>query len=193
MTQEETARYTFEYDMTPQDFVDFNLYAAIESPRAKKNIRKTRMVYAGIVVAIVLLIVFNNVRSDIHTSLAFINSLSGLYLLFVVIYVFIRYSKKYLRKRVERKTLAFAEKEKNAYAKHAVLSFYDDRIHEKSDFKEETIHYDRICRYHIGENGIYIYTTPSTAFVLPMHAVATDETDGFIAFLKEKLPPEAAE
>lgn len=187
MTVGDQARYEFEYELTLEEYIDFNIYTGVEAARARKVLNRRRLLHA-------LIVAFAIVMAGLHAHRAGIDaarhSTSFLLYLYVALFstiMLILLSTPALRKRARRMAVKFSQREESAYSKSAVLAFYESHIYEKSELKEERIQYDKISRCHIGADAVYIFTTAVNAYILPKRVLG--QTEGaFIAFLREKLP-----
>jgi len=173
-------QFKLDINLTEDDYLEYNLFHAMQSNTGKKQIRKSRIflaVVTVILIAIVFLILGCTFFSITYAIL--LGLFMGLYILFLV-NVVKRNIKSQIKKLKKTGKLPF-----DAVSR---LEFHEDKIIEITDSKRIEQGYEvleRICI--VGDRFVYLYYSSIGAFILPVPQIKNQiDQDDFLNFLFQK-------
>ena len=174
--------FQFDVMLTEEDYLVFNDFHAIHSPSGKKTVRRSRIVFAALMVALALL--FFVLMGFTTFTIIYGISLcvyTGIYLVF-----FPKVIKRNIRKNLKRALKAG----KPPFDPYARLEFYDDRYADISPGKRTEMQYSVIDRICVIENRyIYLYISSIQATIIPIpQLLSRYRVEDFLYFLSQKCP-----
>lgn len=169
---------TIEYDVTEQDYLNFNLYHAGHS-RYSKN--QTFMLRYG--AALLMLLAFFVLYRGSMLAVAI-----GIVFVIMWIVLFPKYYEGLIKRSVKK---MISEGKNNDFIGHQRLTLKDDCIEEATRDSTSATKYSAVEKLCYGYDCIYVYIGALKAFIIPVTAF-TDEAqrNEFINTLKEKIGPE---
>ncbi|MCL2563022.1 MAG: YcxB family protein [Oscillospiraceae bacterium] len=168
-------RYQFEYKLTEEDYLDFNVFRLHKS---KNN--PTGISWIGLMILLLLSMVM---ISQGNYRLLWLSL--GLLILWVLIKVVT--SRRYGRFSIKKQIQSIAEDGKLPFGKDNIVSFHEDFVFEIADGNESKTIYENLEKVAVGENAIYIYMNAIQAFILPFSIFETEvQRNEFLTFIKQK-------
>lgn len=167
------------YNLTEQDFLDFNSYHAKQSPAIKRSILKQRLMGPVIFLIAAFLAIR---RSDVQQS--YWITLFGI----TSILWFIFYP-KYFYWEISRRTSKTLKKKENAKVLgEKTIRLASGKLKEIGIDNEEIASLDSIEKIEETEKHLFIYISPVSAFIVPIEAFEDRESKKeFISKLKELI------
>ncbi len=169
---------TLNYNLTEEDYIDFNLFHYNNSPKMKKQ--NTRQLVAIPVLFFILgtlYVVFTKPDSILAPLIICILGT----VVWVLAYPF--FVKRELKKQV---VTLMKEGKKDELVGEYTLTINEDGIHEKNHARSVKSDYDIIEKISMDDKHLYIYNGPMSAFMVPHTAFkSTEEEDETVAYIKE--------
>ena len=163
-----------EYEITPEDLIQFNLFHMDMDPQAKKAF----MIQSSI--PSIMLFIFMVYRYY-KASFPFVKGL----LLFVGLVVIWTFGYRFIFKKIlewkMRKILKVKGKDHNFGKK--TMEFHKDYLMETTGGRKKKLFYKDIYRSVETKDYIYIYEAPAVAYTLPKSCLTSEQVE----FIKEKL------
>ena len=173
----------FRFTMTLQDYIDYNIFAATQTPEGKQGRKKYLIRICSLYVA--SMIIFAVLWRNRILSLALMET----YLIIYILIVFRRVSNKSIARRVSRNlTKRINAGEKLFVDSEYVLTLGEDCIHEVSKVDEQRFAYSELFRVYFTLEAVYLFKTANDAYILPARVFTPDKRQQLIDFLSEKLP-----
>lgn len=174
--------YQLNITLTEEDYFAYNYFLSIESSRAKKQLRKTRLKYIGIMTFTIILCFL--IAGTSYFSILY-SLLIGLY---TAIYMLL--FKKILKRRMKVQMKNMKKLGKLPFDTLSKIEFYDDLLVEitASTRTEESYNViERICV--VKDKFILLCKNNFSAYILPI-AQAKEQLDfnAFFNFLSQKCP-----
>ena len=168
--------YTFQYQLTEDDHFGYRLCHNYTTNAYRKKIILHKYLYPVLLVAWVIFLGF--VFSHFHIVYA----ICGAYSIWRIVS---------FRKRVERnirKSLKLeSESGKSPFTAQMKMAFGEEKMEITSEVAESLANYSAIERIVTGPNALYLYTSASTAFILPYRIFASEEEkESFLQFIQQK-------
>lgn len=165
-----------EYEITKQDYIDFNIYHMIHSMAMKRSLFIQRFVSPIIFLVLpILLIKITNMPLWYWYSVFIIS-----FVLWIVFYP------KFLKKSVERKISKMLEEGKTTgiLGNHS-FSFTEEGVVDKTEFSETK--YSLIEKVVESETHIFIYVSAVMAYIIPIRIFGNvDEKIIFLNILNNR-------
>lgn len=171
--------YKFQYSLSEQDYLAFNIYHAFNSPLGKKRMAIYRFVYP---LAILVVGLACGMLTDEPIVAWYFRIAFGLFALCWFIF-FRRIMVAFIKRNIAK----IKKSGKLPYQSNTTLSFEDDSFLETTESGELKVKYAVIEHIVTNEDTIYIYMNAVQAVLLP-YSVFADENDRcvFIDFLNDK-------
>lgn len=170
--------FEFDYTISEKDYYEFNRYHALHSPVGKKS-RRIITLIIPFVFLIQLLIDIMNGRTENIVGIAIVYLLYSLVWTLMVgflIRLSLRMNTKFLKKNG-----------KLPYDNQIELRFDEDFIYEKAPLTEIKMSYAKLERVAVGKEGVYLYHTVMSAFVMPNKVFTnTAQKYDFLQFMHQK-------
>lgn len=171
--------YTLQYQLTDEDYIQYNITHQFSTPMLRRRVQTYRFIF-GALYAVLALIWFLLLRRSVF-SVIFGILLTGAacYYLFGMTW------------RIKRSIRRSIDKMKNMgklpYDVNNTVTFTEDGIHSVSDDKEETVKYSAVERILLGDDAFYIYQAAISAIIVPYRAFETEQArQEFLTFLEAK-------
>ena len=166
--------FEFKYNVTKQDYLEFNLFHINNAAYPRKTIMFRRYGYPVSFLVLALLLAYITK----HPIISF--SVNGAFaILWIAFYkkLTILMTKKHIEK--------LGRTSKLPYNNDVLLKFDDDFIHEKTEEGELKIKYSALTQIEISDSAIYLYHNALQAFIIPLRVFANEqEKNTFIEFIK---------
>ena len=173
--------FKFNVNLTEQDYLDFNVFAATKTPHGKGTILRTRLILTAIVAVATLLIWLS--KGVGRTSIV-ITVLYALILLYLQLYL-VRRTKNSLKSYIN----GLKKQGKLPYSPYSTMEFNDESIIETDESSVTERKYSAVEAISIDKNAVYVFIGATQAFILPFSCfVSREQMDAFIAFLTAKRP-----
>ena len=164
-----------EYEMTRQDYIDFNIYHMTHSTTMKRSLLIQRFIFPIIfLICPLLLTKITTIPLWYWTSIFIITSI-----------LWIAFYPKILKRLIEKKVSQMLEEGKTTgiVGIHN-LSVSEDGIIDKTEFSETK--YDLIEKIVESETHIFIYVSAVMAYIIPIRVFAiADEKDNFLSIISK--------
>lgn len=166
--------YRFEYDITEQEYLQFNEYHLLNSAAGKRGLILTKCM--GLIFSIVLVVAFIIAGAE-----------SGLIItetIFLAVFSIIWFARgkktaiKNMRKQMEK----LKKENGKLYSDKGTLIFDEYGITDISEDKELKTPYSTVTQLCIGNNALYIYFSPMMAYIVPNRLI--NDINEFKAFLE---------
>lgn len=174
----------FTFDLTEQDYLDFNIFVIQSYQFYKKQKKIFHILFTAIPLAtgFVNWIFTREGRLDIVELVMFL----VMALLSVVFYIFFPKVFDALNIRNVKKIL-FKEGKLNILGERS-LTFEEDRLHHVGSGEEAWIGYEKITKIMTSDQAMYLFTAPAMAVILPLRAFSSQEEKERLAeFLSSKI------
>lgn len=180
--------FRFTFDFTEQDALHFTLFCILNAPLFKWA---NRMALALLLTVPLLPILFflHDLLVDAPCEIEAVLIQTALTVaLCVVLYrIYTHLSERIATRDVLRRLEAM--RAVCVFGIHTV-TFEEMHIVERSRHAERTIAYRSITDVRLSDRGIYLFTAPTEAVVLPMHIFASEEEKRqLLALVRAKMPP----
>ena len=163
-----------DYELTRDDLFAFQLYALKNSPTVKKFARRTRVMYA--VVIVIMAALMTPWRSTLALA-AFVLAVGTFILLS---WLFTRaLTRRAITDQINREL-----PEKGQLGRHHIR-IDETGVFESTAVGEQRVAWAGIDRIERNEDSIFIYTTPHAALMIPRRAFATAEAADSFAKLAD--------
>ena len=173
--------FKFNVNLTEQDYLDFNVFAATKTPHGKGSILRTRLILTAIVVVATLLTWLS--KGVGRTSIVF-TVLSALILLYFQLYL-VRRMKNSLKSYIN----GLKKQGKLPYSPYSTMEFNDESIIETDENGVTERKYSVIEAISIDKNAVYVFIGAAQAFILPFSSFESrEQMDAFIEFISAKCP-----
>ncbi|MBT2583439.1 YcxB family protein [Planococcus sp. ISL-109] len=170
----------FSYELTEQQFVDFNLYHAKHSKAVKRSLTVQRFLIPAIYLAMPFIM-----------APIFDWSVWGLMIPFVIFAaLWIVFFPAYFYRIIKRTS----SKMVNAGKNEGLLGYHElfidaEGVREVTKNGETHVRWSGIEKYGQDESNVYLYNGAMSALIVPKHAVP--ELDSLLRLLAEKVPANA--
>lgn len=168
-----------QYEITEQDFVDYNMYFIDHDPITQRNIQKIRWMMAGMVAIGGTVLMYMIDALNLVTVL--------IYLLLAVGCFFLgpAWVKRNARKNVHRTI-------QNASNKHIcgqkTLRLNETGVQLIGENEDSTYSYDAFRRVTMAQNQVYLYLDDISALIVPNHAFSTaEQKEAFVHSLEQRI------
>jgi len=177
--------YNFNYKLTEEDFIKFNVYHLKKSDTKKTRII-TRMICIMGLIFVTYMLIIGLLASVLNIWNVF------MVLLFIVSLAVVAYSFGFspLVKAVVRGQINDLKKTGKLPFGHSItISFDEEGVHEVSELAESKVKYSNFEKILEDEDAVYIYYSTRTAYFIPHHVFENEQqkTD-FLSFIKRKVP-----
>ena len=174
----------FTFDLTERDYLDFNLFTMENHNIIKKQKKYLRLLFTAIPFLVFLVdwLLKGRGRPVFTEVICFI----AMAILSIVLWVYFpkRYN-KIVQKNAEK--ILFKEGKVNVLGKRE-LFFEEERIRYVTEYEEGVTKYEMITEIKEADTAIYLYTSPSTAIMLPLRAFEDEkEKKEFIHFIDTRI------
>lgn len=158
---------TIEYELTTDDYIDFNMYHMDNSEKIKKTIFFQRYIMSLILPIAPLIIILTTDKT-----------FGEWYFSFVIVWAaWVIFYEKNFKKSIKKKLLKIADKGgANGIIGNHKLTLTEDKIIEH---KDEDLSYEKSIINKVGETDkhIFIYISESNAYVVPKSAFNNKEEE----------------
>ena len=170
-------RYRFDLSVSEQDFFNVNLFHQTDSAYGKKNIKRTRHLYAAIGAILVAV-----------AALVFDWSLPEIIVLALAFALFILLDKPITRIILKGKLKRLKKDGKLPFNTKLSFEFYEDKLVKTTDTGRVEEGYSALDSvYILKDKYILLYTSVSTVYILPAAQVREQaDLEEFIAFISQK-------
>lgn len=172
--------FQFHITLTEEDYLAFNNFHSFESAHGKKQIRKTRISFVAIMVALMALVFF--ILGWTTFSIIYAICMG----VFTAVYVLL--FRKILIRNMKAQIKQMKKVGKLPFDPQATLEFYEDKMVEITASKRTEQGYnifERICV--VKDRYIFLYNSSVGAYILPMAQVrAQANPDALVSFLAGK-------
>lgn len=173
-------QFQLDITLTEMDYLAFNHFHSLESPQAKKQICKSRIVFTAIVVALMMFVILY--RGFTVFSAVFV-ALIGVFALLYMLFF-----KKIIKANINAQVKRLKSVGKLPFDPISRMEFYNDKIVEVSASKRIEQSYaalERICV--VMDQYIYLYNSSATAYILPLPQLRSQlNQEEFLSFLSRK-------
>lgn len=185
-------RFQFTFTLTEKDLFMFTLYHddTFQTSYKKRLALKARILmslFAGSMMFVLLSLFSFYVENDDITFRVVIIGAS----LITIIIIFIMYPLLMVEpnERAKYKNFQLLKKlGRLVYDKEVIFSFYDDEYTEITPDSSSNIRYSMIEKVCAGREGVYLYQTMGSAWIIPNTAFQNPEERGaFVAFLRDRI------
>jgi hypothetical protein len=162
-----------EYEITKQDYIDFNIYHMTHSETVKRSLFIQRFIFPIIFLVLpIFLIKITDIPLWYWFSVFIISSV-----LWIIFYP------KFLKKSVERKiSKMLAEGKTTGILGNHSFSFTEEGFVDKTEFSETR--YNLIEKVVESETHIFIYVSALMAYIIPIRIFGSvDEKKNFLSIL----------
>ena len=168
-------KFQFDVWLREADFLDFNVFAATESPTGKAQMTRLR----------ILAVIFSLVAAGVFL-LAEKTHGAIFMVVFAVAMVFL--VKPIVISSVKSTLKTMKKKGKLPYTPESVLEFYDDHFVEITPEARNEMNYSIVERVDVlSDKAIYIYVNSIMAYIVPRSCFYRDEeVASFIEYLRAK-------
>lgn len=171
---------TIDYEMTRQDYINFNMLHMKRSKSARKSINTQRFLAPIIFILIPFVISWGN-SGDIPMWYWF--TIFGIAAVCWALF----YPKWVQRETIKRINKMLDEGENKGLSGFQKLSLTEEGIHTENEFKEATAKWNSVEDIVLTDEYILIYIGALMAHVVPLRAFNDDdEKEEFISILKER-------
>lgn len=171
--------FKFNYTLSDNDYFEYNVFHAFNSPFGKKNALIARFLFPVLFIMIGLILGFL-MTDDIATWCFPI--LFGLVAVYWLIFF-----KRFMTKQIKKNMNRVKKTGKLPYHKEITISFEDDLIIQTTQNGEAKTKYSAIERIAISKNAIYIYINAVQAILIPFTVFPDNKSlEEFLIFFKEK-------
>lgn len=173
--------FKFNVNITEQDYLDFNVFAATKTPHGKRTILRTRLILTAIF-AIATLLIWLTKKGG--TTSIVMTALFALILL---------YFQLYLVRRVENSLKAYIKNLKKQgklpYSPYSTVEFGDESIIETDENSVTERKYSAVETVVVDKKAVYVFIGAAQAFILPFSCFGSrEQIDEFISFIESKRP-----
>lgn len=171
--------FKFTFELTEQDYLDFNMFWVKTSKYVRKQIRIFRILFA-LLPFLVLFLNLDTERMDVFIiTLVFFGVISILF--FVYLPALHRAFTLMGLKRM------LSGQRNNNLGERTVM-FEGNRMLHKTAYEDISMSYEKIVDLQQSDGAVYLFTAPAIALIIPFRVFATEEDkQRFIDFLKSKL------
>lgn len=168
--------YTFHYQLTDEDYIEYNLYHHFTIPAFRSRLMMQRFLIPALLMAILLCI-------GTAYDYPIIN-----YVIYAAFPVgWIVFFKKLMARNMRKGIKTIEASGKLPYAKESTAVFDDEKIKFVTSDTEMSISYSAIEKIVIGKNALYLYKNAITAHIMPYRTFASEEEkESFLQFIKQK-------
>lgn len=175
----------FIFELTEQDYLDFNMFTVKNYKFYKTKIKLFRVIFTIVPIGTGLVCwLFDGIkRSRADFMVGLFVAMTLLSILFWLVFpkffdiLMLRNAKKILFKEGKNNILG-----------ERTLFFEEDKIQTLTEYEESSIHYGAITQIKQSEKAIYLYTAPAMAMILPIRVFADEvEKQEFINFINTRL------
>jgi hypothetical protein len=171
--------YQFTNSVTEEDYLAFNEYHLLHSAQGKKALMTFRILTPVLSLLAIVIFWIANVSQELLIAEIIALSLVSIIMAF--------FSKNMLLKTIKNNLKRLKKDGKLPFSKETVITFDEERLHEKSIDAESSINYSSIEKIGEGDQAIYIYFSALQAFILPYRSFESDEQrHEFLSFLNTK-------
>jgi len=170
-------RYQFEYELTEEDYLEFNKFHTLERSAKPKNHVRIRLCASLIMLISVAMFLID---SRVFAAICLVFSLA-----FFIISIFgTRIDLFFIKSAIN----AMKKEGKLPYGKNNLLQFHEEFIMEFEDEDESKFKYITLEQVVTGNCAIYIYRNAITAIILPFSAFESKEQrNEFLRFINDKM------
>ena len=171
--------YKFEFDLTRNQYIEYNTYHQNHSPFFKQKNMLSRI---GLPIVFLAIFIFA-VAIGLDFSKAVIMAVVFIIISLIYNLFFDQFNTMTLKRKIKE-----MEQEGHApYQKHSELIFNDDSFTEIIPDDENVVPYGKIERIVELKNLLLIYVSALTACIIPISVFTSqDQKEEFISFLEEK-------
>ena len=168
--------YKFEYDITEQEYLQFNEYHLLNSAAGKRGLILTKCM--GLIFSIVLVAAF--IIAGAESGLIITETI---FLAVFSIIWFVR-GKKTAIKNMRKQMKKLKKENGKLYSNKGTLILDECGITDISEDKELKTPYSSITQLCVGNNALYIYFSPMMAYIIPIKLL--DNIHEFQLFIESK-------
>lgn len=169
-----------DFDLTEQDYIDFQLFFLRTSPQVRKRIVILRVLFAAASIVAGLL---SYDRDKPLSVFAVTMAVAIIVAIFFV--VGIPQLHEISSIRIIKKTL---KDQRNNLLGHYVMTLGTDKLYSTSTTVESSFAYETFIDMKLSDRAIYLFSGPTNAVIIPFHAFSSEkEKHEVIAFLQSKL------
>lgn len=169
--------YRFDYDITEQEYMQFNEYHLLNSPSGKRTLLLTKCM--GFIVSIAIIIAAGIIGDDKGQLL-----MNAVFLAVFSIIWFAR-GKHIALKNMNKQLKKLKKEDGKLYSNKGTIIFDDKLITDMSEDKELKTPYSTVTKLCTGNGALYIYISPIMAFIVPTRLL-NNNTEEFKTFLESK-------
>jgi len=169
--------YEFNFTISEQDYLDFNLYHMNTASDMRKKLTVYRLMLPGFFV-LWLLFTYNQAENMLPRAILF--AAASVLWFFAMKPLLVSSVKRRIAKMSQNGTLPCTQV--------TAVRFDDDVMQSDCDGQEEVTAYAALDQITVYTSAIYIYTRAATVFILPFSAFASEsQKEDFIQFINEKI------
>lgn len=170
-------KYKFDITLTEDDYLEFNKFVLLHTPRGKKTITKTRFLIGFIYLVAIILLLLRDISPI---------TLIGVGLLLVLLVISELTMGRRATRTFKKRINAMKKTGKLPYDPQTVVIFTNDSIVETTDSTKTERLYASIEGISIvRDKVIYIHTSQLSAYIMPKSCFSNSERyDNFVTFLK---------
>jgi|GEM_PF-630787 len=175
--------YEFTYQISEQDYLDYNLYHMDNAPEMKNRLLLYRLLVPVFFIA--WIIVTYNPEQNFLVKIIFFTAVSVIWW-FAIKPILVSSVKKQIQKLVKKGNFSTAHV--------GTLRFDADMIHVEGGGKTYTVEYAKVERVAVGPSAVYIYVNGALTCILPFSAFASEgERDEVLQFVNNKITENKAD
>lgn len=155
-----------DYDLTEEDYLNFNMYHVKNSKTAMKSLKLQR--FLGPIFFIVFAYIFSVIAET---------EILGLFIVFLIIGVlWFAFYPKYFYSHVKRQTKKMIQEGENEglLGEHHLL-MTDEGITETTSTSETKVGWESLKEFKEDDDNFYLYNSSLSAIILPKRDVANEE------------------
>lgn len=169
--------YRFNYDITEQEYMQFNEYHLLNSPSGKRTLLLTKCM--GSIVSIVIIIaagIIGNDKEQLITNIIFLAVFS---------IIWFATGKRIALKNMNKQLKKLEKEDGKLYSNRGTIIFDEDGITDISPDKELKTPYSTVTQICTGNGALYIYFSPIMAYIVPTRLLNNNHEE-FRTFLENK-------
>ncbi len=171
--------FKFTFELTQQDYLDFNMFWVKTSKYVQKQIRTFRILFA-LLPFLVLFLSLDTDRMDV-----FIITLVFFSIISILLFVYLPALHRAFTLMGLKRMLAG---QRNNNLGERTVRFEENRILHKTAYEDISMSYEKIIDLQQSDGAVYLFTAPAIALIIPFRVFSTEEErQSFIDYLKLKL------
>lgn len=173
--------FTFTFDFTEQDYIDFCIFHRNNKGQYRYE-KALRLGFTAIIPFLALLL--NTLKTDYVDPIAVVITL----ILTLFTYMYITRKKAHDRIIAKQIRKIIQGKGKEHFFGVRTMTFDENDFLDRTEYEEIKTKYTKLTEIIEAEHGIYLYTSPITAIILPNRIFSSaEEKSRFLEFIQSKI------